>query len=141
MIAFKFIAQSQTSLIPIIPPIWVPIYIQPLSKSLVKRHQKAREVPLPQINTLDRKILQELKQSMLARSAQFTLKNNAKLHPFPSDEVPYPRSYDHKCLDTDVWETVFCEQYCGNITFHTFDVPPTKVYVSVRVPRCRSNRR
>lgn len=69
---------------------------------------------------------------MLARSAQFALKNNVRHHPFPSDQVPYPRSYDHKCLDTDVWETVFCEQYCGNITFHNFDVPPTKVYVSVR---------
>jgi hypothetical protein len=97
----------------------------------------SQESPLPQINTLDRKILKELKQTMLARSAQFTVKNNAKHHPYPPEEVPYPRSYDHKCIDTDVWETVFCEQYSGNITFHSFDVPPTKVYVSVRVPRNR----
>ena len=74
---------------------------------------------------------------MLARSAQFTLKNSIKHHPFPPDEVPYPRSYDHKCVDTDVWETVFCEQFCGNVTFHTFDVPPTKVYVLICIPRRR----
>ncbi|KAF9644594.1 hypothetical protein BDM02DRAFT_3121636 [Thelephora ganbajun] len=106
-------------------------YIPPVNvlppKSPVNRKQSPQATPLPQINTLDRKILQELRRSMLARSAQFTLKNNTKHHPFPPDEVPYPRSYDHKCIDTDVWETVFCEQFCRNVTFHTFDVLPTKV--------------
>lgn len=76
---------------------------------------------------------------MLARSAQFTLKNKTKHHPFPPEEVPYPRSYDHKCIDTDVWESMFCEQFCGNVTFHTFDVPPTKVYVSIQFSRRRPN--
>lgn len=28
---------------------------------------------------------------------------------------------------SDVWETVFCQQMCGSVTWHVFDTPPTRV--------------
>lgn len=31
---------------------------------------------------------------------------------------------------SDVWETGFIRQLCGSLTFHVFEAPPTKVYVS-----------
>ncbi|KAJ3715384.1 hypothetical protein C8R42DRAFT_631982 [Lentinula raphanica] len=50
-----------------------------------------------------------------------------KHHPFKKEEVPYPRSYDREVLDLDVWETLFYHQICESLTWHVFDVPPTKV--------------
>ncbi|KAL0956355.1 hypothetical protein HGRIS_002505 [Hohenbuehelia grisea] len=48
-------------------------------------------------------------------------------HPFSKEEVPYPRSYEREVLDHDVWETAFCQQMCGSVTWHVFKTPPTKV--------------
>ncbi|KAJ3992685.1 hypothetical protein F5050DRAFT_883474 [Lentinula boryana] len=50
-----------------------------------------------------------------------------KHHPFKKEEVPYPRSYDREVLDLDVWECLFYHQICESLTWHVFEVPPTKV--------------
>lgn len=83
--------------------------------------------PQPQFSTLDRTILRELQRSILARSSQFKMKHDKKHHPYRPDQVPYPRSYDSDCVDCDVWETVFCKQFSGSVTWHVFDKPPAKV--------------
>ncbi|ESK90438.1 hypothetical protein Moror_13607 [Moniliophthora roreri MCA 2997] len=48
-------------------------------------------------------------------------------HPYPKKQAPYPRSYERGVLDLDVWETLFCQQVCGGLTWHDFKTPPTKV--------------
>ena len=58
-----------------------------------------------------------------------------------SECPPWPSSRPKRCsgpaprlvliLDrSDVWETAFCKQLCGSVTWHVFDPPPTKVYVA-----------
>ena len=98
----------------------------------------------PNLSTLDRTILQELKLSLSARDSQFVLKGpspscsspfglglggGTRHHPYPPSEVPYPRSYARSIVDLDVWETKWCEQLCGSLTWHVFppDAPPRKV--------------
>lgn len=98
----------------------------------------------PNLNTLDRTILQELKLSLSARDSQFVLKGpspscsspfglglsgGTRHHPYPAAEVPYPRSYARSAVDLDVWETKWCEQLCGSLTWNVFppDAPPKKV--------------
>ncbi|KAF7985559.1 hypothetical protein HWV62_3821 [Athelia sp. TMB] len=98
----------------------------------------------PNLSTLDRTILQELKLSLSARDSQFVLKGpspscsspfglglggGTRHHPYPPSEVPYPRSYARSIVDLDVWETKWCEQLCGSLTWHVFppDAPPKKV--------------
>ncbi|KAF9267364.1 hypothetical protein L218DRAFT_995627 [Marasmius fiardii PR-910] len=105
-------------------------------------------------STADRTILEELKRNIQARASQFVTKgggpvglNMAELgvastfssgrvggigggkrhHAYPKEEVPYPRSYEREVLDLDVWETLFCKQICGSLTWHEFEQPPTKV--------------
>lgn len=77
-------------------------------------------------NTTDRKILQELKLGQSAREAEFVTKglpaqHPQRHHPHSRTQVPYPRSYEREVLDLDVWETMFCEQLCGSVTWHVFD--------------------
>lgn len=62
-------------------------------------------------STVDRTILEELKRNIRARAAQFTLKGTGttiglvgscrgkKHHPYSSEEVPYPRSFERDVLD------------------------------------------
>ncbi|KAK7469316.1 hypothetical protein VKT23_003797 [Stygiomarasmius scandens] len=50
-----------------------------------------------------------------------------KHHPYPKDEVPYPKSYEREILDLDVWENLFCQQICNSMTWHVFDKPPSRV--------------
>ncbi|THV00856.1 hypothetical protein K435DRAFT_854375 [Dendrothele bispora CBS 962.96] len=50
-----------------------------------------------------------------------------KHHPYPKDEVPYPKSYEREILDLDVWENLFCQQICKSVTWHVFDKPPARV--------------
>ncbi|KAK1232824.1 hypothetical protein PQX77_004050 [Marasmius sp. AFHP31] len=104
-------------------------------------------------STADRTILEELKRNLQARASQFVNKggipglnmgdigaastfNRGKVggiggarrhHPYPKDEVPYPRSFDRDVMDLDVWENLFCKQICDSVTWHEFDEPPTKV--------------
>ncbi|KAF4577322.1 hypothetical protein EYR40_009319 [Pleurotus pulmonarius] len=91
-------------------------------------------------STADRTIFQELKRNIDAKEAQFLVKFNPRSgsgvsgiagrgrhHPFDKEQVPYPRNYDQEVLDFDVWETVFCQQMCGSVTWHVFDTPPTRV--------------
>ncbi|KAG6849933.1 hypothetical protein H0H93_003462 [Arthromyces matolae] len=74
-----------------------------------------QETPTPHANlnfsTADRAILEELKQNLRARDAQFVLKGEGsslgspltsrgkKHHAFPPDKVPYPRSYEREVVD------------------------------------------
>lgn len=97
---------------------------------------KARDSGVPSFSTLDRTILQELKLSLTARASQFALKGpgpgiggagGTRHHPYPPTEVPYPRSYARAAVDMDVWETKWCEQLSGSLTWHVFDTPPKKV--------------
>ncbi|KAH7928421.1 hypothetical protein BV22DRAFT_206300 [Leucogyrophana mollusca] len=50
-------------------------------------------------------------------------------HPFHRRKVPYPRSYERAVVDLDVWDTLWCRQTCGSVTWHVFDEerPPRKV--------------
>lgn len=50
-------------------------------------------------STVDRTILEELRQKIRAREEQFVVRSGRKYHAFPSDEVPYPRSYDRNMVD------------------------------------------
>lgn len=93
----------------------------------------------PKFSTADRKILEELKLNISAREAQFVKKGTGvsfgrngvgcgkKHHPYSRRDVPYPRSYEREVLDLDVWETAFCHDACGSITWHVFKTPPTRV--------------
>ncbi|KAF8627448.1 hypothetical protein AX17_006262 [Amanita inopinata Kibby_2008] len=93
----------------------------------------------PRFSTADRKILEELKRNITAREAQFIKKGKSagfgasgvvpgkKHHPYPRHIVPYPRNYEREVLDLDVWETAFCHDICGSITWHVFKTPPTRV--------------
>ncbi|KAL1742349.1 hypothetical protein HDZ31DRAFT_43460 [Schizophyllum fasciatum] len=75
-------------------------------------------------NTADRTILQELRRNQSAREAEFVVKGlpqrPQKHHPYRRDQVPYPRSYEREVLDLDVWETLFCQQLRGDVTWHIF---------------------
>ncbi|KAK2465367.1 hypothetical protein APHAL10511_002721 [Amanita phalloides] len=93
----------------------------------------------PRFSTVDRKILQELKHNISAREAQFVKKGRCpsfgangvvagkKHHPYSRRDVPYPRNYEREVLDLDVWETAFCHDACGTVTWHVFKTPPTRV--------------
>ncbi|KAL1686168.1 hypothetical protein GGG16DRAFT_64823 [Schizophyllum commune] len=76
-------------------------------------------------NTTDRTILQELRRNQSAREAEFVIKglpqHPQKHHPYPRDQVPYPRSYEREVLDLDVWENLFCHQLTGSNTWHVFE--------------------
>ncbi|KAF9468493.1 hypothetical protein BDZ94DRAFT_1245494 [Collybia nuda] len=98
-------------------------------------------IPLQQdlkFSTADRTILEELKRNIRVRAAQFTFKGigntvglvgncGKKHHPFPMEDVPYPRSFERDVLDLDVWETAFCQDICESLTWHVFETPPSKV--------------
>ncbi|KAI0052694.1 hypothetical protein FA95DRAFT_1592645 [Auriscalpium vulgare] len=83
--------------------------------------------PDTQFSTTDRAILAELKRNVAARESQFKMKSGRKHHPYPLKEAPYPRNYERVVIDHDVWETTFCMQLSGSLTFHVFPTPPTKV--------------
>ncbi|KAL1702751.1 hypothetical protein EV121DRAFT_209352 [Schizophyllum commune] len=82
-------------------------------------------------NTTDRTILQELRRNQSAREAEFVIKglpqHPQKHHPYPRDQVPYPRSYEREVLDLDVWENLFCHQLTGSNTWHVFEEPSDAV--------------
>lgn len=50
-------------------------------------------------STLDRAILEELRQKIRAREAQFVIRSGRKYHAFAAEDVPYPRSYDRQVVD------------------------------------------
>ncbi|KAI0669238.1 hypothetical protein C8Q78DRAFT_203779 [Trametes maxima] len=78
-------------------------------------------------STLDRAILEELRQKIRAREEQFVIRSGKKYHAFSPEEVPYPRSYDRQVVDLDVWDNFWHEQLGGSITMHVFDAPPARV--------------
>lgn len=50
-------------------------------------------------STVDRAILEELKEKLRARESQFITRNGKKHHPFSAQDVPYPRNYEREVLD------------------------------------------
>lgn len=100
----------------------------PLLSDKQREKQKENENHL-KFSTADRTILEELKRNISARAAQFVVKGGwagcgkpgfgpgggegwgagglggvgimggRKHHPFPKEEVPYPRSYERDVLD------------------------------------------
>ncbi len=52
-----------------------------------------------QFSTVDRTILQELRQKIRAREEQFVTRSGRKYHAFAPADVPYPRSYDRQVVD------------------------------------------
>ncbi|TFK40860.1 hypothetical protein BDQ12DRAFT_721473 [Crucibulum laeve] len=106
------------------------------SPSSHSRHQVNGNL---KFSTADRTILEELKRNISAKEAQFVIKGagntttggglsvGKKYHPYSSEEVPYPRSYDREVVDLDVWETIFCQNIADSLTWHVFDPPPVKV--------------
>ncbi|KAL7280151.1 hypothetical protein ACG7TL_006570 [Trametes sanguinea] len=78
-------------------------------------------------STLDRAILEELRQKMRAREDQFVIRSGRKYHAFPAEEVPYPRSYDRQVVDLDVWDNLWQQQLGGSITMHVFKTAPARV--------------
>ncbi|GBE83124.1 hypothetical protein SCP_0501710 [Sparassis crispa] len=71
--------------------------------------------------------INERKGRKHAHDSQFTLRRGKKHHTFTAQEVPYPRNYDRKVVDHDVWSTMWVQQLCGNIAWHVFQDPPKKV--------------
>ncbi|KAI0826772.1 hypothetical protein BC628DRAFT_1319286 [Trametes gibbosa] len=78
-------------------------------------------------STLDRAILEELRQKIRAREGQFVIRSGRKYHAFSADEVPYPRSYDRQVVDMDVWDSLWQCQMGGSVTMHLFETPPARV--------------
>ncbi|TCD66604.1 hypothetical protein EIP91_001113 [Steccherinum ochraceum] len=113
----------------------------PRSQQIQRRNSRRKTVPPPtqpsisedppthglQFSTADRTILEELKQKIMAKDAQFVLRNRKKHHPYHATEVPYPTCYDRRVLDNDIWETKSFQEACGSVTWHTFDEPPQRV--------------
>ena len=75
---------------------------------------KGKEKAGPNFSTLDRTILEELKLTLTARESQFVNKGQGsgggmgigamsrkgeRHHPYPKQEVPYPRSYERGVVD------------------------------------------
>jgi len=83
--------------------------------SLPQAPPLSSDANLAKFSTADRTILEELKANIRAREAQFVIKgaghrilggrksNGKKHHPYPKDEVPYPRSYDREVVDLCVF--------------------------------------
>ncbi|KAF8578609.1 S-adenosyl-L-methionine-dependent methyltransferase, partial [Ramaria rubella] len=61
------------------------------------------------------------------RSQGFIMRNGKRHHPQPKEQAPYPRDYERRTLDHDVWEHLFALQLTRSTTFHLFPTPPTKV--------------
>ncbi|KAI0923210.1 hypothetical protein AcV7_005787 [Taiwanofungus camphoratus] len=80
-----------------------------------------------QFSTVDRTILEELRRKIQARESQFIVRNGKKYHAFPVKEVPYPRSYEKRVVDLDVWCTMWSQQFIGSISWYLSDSPPTRV--------------
>ncbi|KAI1794892.1 hypothetical protein LXA43DRAFT_882893 [Ganoderma leucocontextum] len=80
-----------------------------------------------QFSTVDRTILQELRQKIRAREDQFVTRGGRKHHAFSPVDVPYPRSYDRQMVDMDVWDDLWQLQLGGSITMHVFATPPARV--------------
>ncbi|PIL22811.1 hypothetical protein GSI_15506 [Ganoderma sinense ZZ0214-1] len=80
-----------------------------------------------QFSTVDRTILQELRQKIRAREEQFVTRSGRKYHAFAPGDVPYPRSYDRQMVDMDVWDDLWQMQLGGSITMHVFEIPPARV--------------
>ncbi|KAI0632418.1 hypothetical protein C8Q77DRAFT_922881 [Trametes polyzona] len=78
-------------------------------------------------STLDRAILEELRQKIRAREGQFVIRSGRKYHAFSAEDVPYPRSYDRQVVDMDVWDNLWQHQMGGSVTMHVFETPPARV--------------
>ncbi|KAH8104809.1 hypothetical protein BXZ70DRAFT_618872 [Cristinia sonorae] len=118
-----------------------PLSVTPDSYGVQRRNSKRalpppvqptiREDPPPhpglQFSTADRTILEELKQKILAKDAQFQIRNRKKHHPYATVEVPYPTCYDRRVVDNDIWETKSFQEACGSVTWHAFEEPPLRV--------------
>ncbi|KAI0755235.1 hypothetical protein C8Q80DRAFT_1094329 [Daedaleopsis nitida] len=96
-----------------------------MNTSRIMQDESARsDVPF---STVDRTILEELRQKIRAREEQFVVRSGSKYHAFPPDEVPYPRCYDRQMVDMDVWDDLWQIQLGGSVTMHVFETPPARV--------------
>lgn len=101
------------------PPTTSSASASPLQKSTSRASsEKPKETDL-KFSTADRTILEELKRNISARAAQFVVKGGGagigsggpmgwgaqgigagkKHHPYPRQEVPYPKNYERNVLD------------------------------------------
>ncbi|KAI1784677.1 hypothetical protein LXA43DRAFT_1077285 [Ganoderma leucocontextum] len=96
-----------------------------LDSSQITQDQSAKSDV--QFSTVDRTILQELRQKIRAREDQFVTRAGRKHHAFSPVDVPYPRSYDRQMVDMDVWDHLWQLQLGGSITMHVFETPPARV--------------
>ncbi|KAI8978791.1 hypothetical protein BD414DRAFT_538707 [Trametes punicea] len=98
------------------------------SKSSAARamQEESAKNDLP-FSTLDRAILEELRQKIRAREDQFVIRSGRKYHAFPAEEVPYPRSYDRQMVDLDVWDNLWQQNLGGSVTMHVFQTAPARV--------------
>lgn len=98
----------------------------------------SKEKQSPTISTTDRKILKEPKRNLGPSNAHFVMKGAGvhltdgticpgKKHHRDDPKVPYPRNYEREVIDLDVWETLFCKELCGSLTWHVFEEPPRRV--------------
>ncbi|KAF8531463.1 hypothetical protein JB92DRAFT_18427 [Gautieria morchelliformis] len=62
-----------------------------------------------------------------ARERGFKMKNGKKHHPRSKADAPYPRDYERKVTDHDIWEHTCAVYVVKKWYFHVFDTPPTKV--------------
>ncbi|KAJ3502866.1 hypothetical protein NLJ89_g8695 [Agrocybe chaxingu] len=91
-------------------------------KSQLKPPSNAQDL---KFSTADRTILEELKANIQAREAQFKIMGvghtvvgggkcaGKKYHPYPKNEVPYPRSYDRLTLGVELAHGCYIAQGLG----------------------------
>ncbi|KAF5360373.1 hypothetical protein D9756_004915 [Leucocoprinus leucothites] len=91
------------------------------------------------MSTADRKILTQLEIVKNAHDKEFILKGKGYHqqgggvtpgkfhHAHDEKKAPYPRCYDARVQDLDVWEIMICHQTCNSWTWHVFKEPPTAV--------------
>ncbi|KAH9939809.1 hypothetical protein B0H21DRAFT_31146 [Amylocystis lapponica] len=80
-----------------------------------------------QFSTVDRTILEELRQKIRARESQFVIRSGKKHHSLSVAEAPYPRSYEREVVDHDVWNTLWLQQLFGSVTMHVFETVPVRI--------------
>ncbi|KZT64915.1 hypothetical protein DAEQUDRAFT_769258 [Daedalea quercina L-15889] len=70
--------------------------------------------------------LRRIVEKMQQREAHFIKRNGRKLHRYPANAVPYPRSYDREVVDHDVWCLIWARQVSGNVAWHMYKKSPRK---------------
>ncbi|KAF9450567.1 hypothetical protein P691DRAFT_758075 [Macrolepiota fuliginosa MF-IS2] len=113
--------------VPVAPTVIIPAKPEPPAKSQNN------------FSTVDRTILRQLRYFKEAHDQAFKIKGQGhhqlgggvtpgKIHHAYDEKIaPYPRCYDPRAQDLDVWEIILCRQICNSWTWHVFETAPKAV--------------